>query len=55
MATPKPMNVKISLTLTVNVEGWMMDYGITKSEVREDVQEYVKTLLQEASQNFEVK
>lgn len=33
----------------------MMDYGIAKGEVREDVKEYVRTLLQEASQNFEVK
>jgi hypothetical protein len=49
------MNVKISLTLEVNVEGWMMDYGMPKGEVREDVKEFVKTLLQEANQNFEVK
>lgn len=53
--TAKTMNVKISLTLEVNVEGWIMDYGMARSEVREDVQEYVKTLLQEANQNFEVK
>jgi len=54
MAT-KMMNVKISLTLEVNVEGWMMDYPMDKSEVREDVQSYVRTLLQSASHNFEVK
>jgi 6-pyruvoyl-tetrahydropterin synthase len=49
------MKVKISVTLEVNVEGWMMDYGIPKSEVREDVREYVNTLLNESNQNFEVK
>jgi hypothetical protein len=49
------MNVKISLTLEVNVEGWMMDYGMDRAEVREDVKSFVQTLLQEANHNFEVK
>lgn len=53
--TTNTMNVKISLTLEVNVEGWVMDYPMNRSEVREDVQEFVKTRLQEANHNFEVK
>lgn len=28
MTAQKPMNVKISITLEVNVEGWMMDDGL---------------------------
>lgn len=47
------MKVRVSFTIEVNVEGWMMDYGIPRNEVREDVKSFVLTQLQEASQNFE--
>jgi hypothetical protein len=49
------MKVRVVLTLEVNVEGWMMDYGIPKSEVREDVVSYVRTLMHEVNQNIELK
>jgi hypothetical protein len=48
------MKVKVEIWLEVNDEGWMMDNGIPKNEVREDVKSFVQTQMQEASQNFEV-
>lgn len=49
------MKVKVEIWLEVNVEGWMMDYGIPKSEVREDVKSFVQTHMEEANHNFELK
>lgn len=49
------MKVRVIMTLDVNVEGWMVDYGIPKSEVREDVVSYVRTLMHEANHNIEVR
>lgn len=49
------MKVRVELTLEVNVEGWIMDYGMDKKEVREDVKSWVQTLMQEANHNIELK
>lgn len=49
------MKIKVEMTLEVNVEGWIMDYGIDKKEVREDVKSWVETFMQEANHNIELK
>lgn len=37
------MNVRVkAFTLDINVEAWMANYGVDKSEVRADVQTYVE-------------
>jgi hypothetical protein len=48
------VKVKVSFTLEVDVEGWMRDYGLLKEDVREDVQSWARTQLQEANENVEV-
>lgn len=52
----KTIPVKISLTLLVDTEGWAMDYGVEgTAEIRKDVKEHVKNLLQESNDNLDVR
>jgi hypothetical protein len=37
----KVMKVSVKFTLDVDVEAWMREYGIDRSEVREDVHDLV--------------
>lgn len=36
------MKVKISFTIDVDVDAWMLDYSVERAEVREDVKVYVE-------------
>ena len=35
------MKIRISFTLDIDPDAWALEYGIAKSEVREDVQTYI--------------
>tara|TARA_R110000765_G_scaffold16273_2_gene45995 strand:+ start:648 stop:860 length:213 start_codon:yes stop_codon:yes gene_type:complete len=39
------MKVKIELTVDINAESWIENYGIESSEVRDDVKGYCKNIL----------
>lgn len=39
------MKVNVSVTLDIDVDAWMTDYGIERAEVRADVQTWGKHLL----------
>tara|TARA_R110000868_G_scaffold4239_4_gene26918 strand:+ start:2914 stop:3159 length:246 start_codon:yes stop_codon:yes gene_type:complete len=41
----KVMKVKIELTVDINAESWIENYGIESSEVRDDVKGYCKNIL----------
>ena len=42
------MKISITLTIDVDPDEWADNYGIEKSEVREDVKTYVRTAVQQA-------
>jgi hypothetical protein len=35
------MKVKVSFTIDINAEAWANEFGLDKSEVRKDVQDYL--------------
>lgn len=36
------MKVRVEMTLDIDAEAWALEYGVSPSEVREDVKEYVR-------------
>jgi len=36
------MKVRVSFTLDIDPDAWMLTYGVERSEVRRDVAEYVE-------------
>ena len=46
------MKVKVEVTLDVNPEAWVDDFGVARSEVREDVKGYFAGLCIEHAQTL---
>jgi len=36
------VKVRVVLTVDVDVEAWMLDYGVAREQVRADVQQYMR-------------
>lgn len=41
------MRIRVALTVEIDPQSWCEEYGVERSEVREDVQRYVENLVQE--------
>ena len=41
------MKIKVEVTLDVDVEAWMLNYGVEKSDVRGDVKFYFENICRE--------
>ena len=52
--TPEKMKVRIAVTVEVDVHGWVMDYGVHRDDVRDDVRTYVENVVRECNENLTV-
>lgn len=43
------MKIKITTTIDIDPEAWMMDYGVAREEVRADVQTWAENMIHEAA------
>jgi hypothetical protein len=51
----KKIKVAISVTVEVDADGWERDYGVSGTRaIRQDVNAYVNSLLNESNDNFTV-
>jgi hypothetical protein len=48
-ASNTTMRVRVSLTIELNPEDWMLAFGIERAGVREDVKNYVTNLVQSSA------
>jgi hypothetical protein len=46
--SPKPIKVRMTVTVEVDTSEWASLYGINESEVREDVKGYIRNLVQQS-------
>lgn len=51
---PAKIKVRVALTVEVDVHGWVMDYGVHRDDVREDVKTYIENGVREMNENFTV-
>lgn len=47
------MKVKVEITLDVDIESWMLNYGVDRNEVREDVKLYFAKRMKAAYANVQ--
>ena len=40
--TPRTMKLKLTMELTVDAEGWAMDYGVSGDKIPADVASYLR-------------
>lgn len=49
MTKGNTMKVKLTITVEVDAEAWMTEYGINKTELRDDVRAYITTAVTDSS------
>lgn len=51
---PEKIKVRVALTVEVDVHDWVLNYGVHRDDVREDVKTYIESAVREMNDNFTV-